>query len=523
MVAEDILSPLLFISALGIYIHAVFLSISLGFPWVIGSLLYKWWRSKDSDYYSAARTATGVLGLNFALGAITGTLVEFGLVQAWPGSIFLIATFGLMPLTLELVAFIGEVVLLILFVVTLGRAKPLVSLVVLGVYAIMAMFSGAVITTVNSWMNVPWGTDGLAGNIYPFLPQYGPKVIDFQSLLKLKVEFIQSLLAGGAPSQALQDPKLAQNIGLVLQDPLIALMSPYNLASVLHAVTAATIVGICFALAAYAYRFFKTGQGRYLKIIRAFLPVLLVLLILQPVVFGDMMGKAVASDQPTKFALMENANTTINNPLIAFLAYGDPNHPIAGFNSFRNACAQLGGKTLGDLVAEVVPGYDAGAASSIPLSQLCLSDVARSEAQMSLINTAYYSKVTLGALALVSLIALASITFKLGPLSRLTELVLSRLGRKRSILFLSLMVSGASILTASLGWFVREIGRKPWTVYGLLYPQEVVTPVPVNPAVLALFTLAFVGMAALGLYGMYVFATKPLKFMELLKKRAGVE
>lgn len=107
MVAGQILSPLLFINALGVYIHAIFLSISLGFPWVIGSLIYKWWRTKDPDYYSAARTATGVLGLNFALGAITGTLVELGLVQAWPGSIFVIATFGLMPLALELIAFIG--------------------------------------------------------------------------------------------------------------------------------------------------------------------------------------------------------------------------------------------------------------------------------------------------------------------------------------------------------------------------------------------------------------------------------
>ncbi len=104
MVATSMLLP---ISALGIFIHAFFLTISLGFPWVIGGLLFQWWRTKDQDYYEAARNLTAVLGLNFALGAITGTLVEFGLVQAWPGTIFVIATFGLMPLTLELVAFTG--------------------------------------------------------------------------------------------------------------------------------------------------------------------------------------------------------------------------------------------------------------------------------------------------------------------------------------------------------------------------------------------------------------------------------
>ena len=61
------------ISALGIFIHAFFLTISLGFPWVIGALLYKWWRTRGQEYYDAAGNVTGVLGLNFALGAITGT------------------------------------------------------------------------------------------------------------------------------------------------------------------------------------------------------------------------------------------------------------------------------------------------------------------------------------------------------------------------------------------------------------------------------------------------------------------
>ena len=164
-------SLLLVISALRILIHSFFLSISLGFPWVIGALLYKWWRTKGQEFYDAARNVTGVLGLNFALGAITGTLVEFGLVQAWPGSIFAIATFGLIPLTLELVAFIGEIVLLVMFIVTLGKVRPPVSLSIIISYAVMAALSGVLITTVNSWLNVPWGTGSLASNLYPFLPR----------------------------------------------------------------------------------------------------------------------------------------------------------------------------------------------------------------------------------------------------------------------------------------------------------------------------------------------------------------
>jgi cytochrome d ubiquinol oxidase subunit I len=65
------------------------------------------------------------------------------------------------------------------------------------------------------------------------------------------------------------------------------------------------------------------------------------------------------------------------------------------------------------------------------------------------------------------------------------------------------------------------VGRKPWTVYGLIYPEELITPVPIDIIVLGLFVLAFVSMAIIGLYGMYYFSTRPLKFTELLEKGDG--
>ncbi len=520
--AEAIVSTLLPISALGIYIHSFFLSISLGFPWIILPLMYKWWRTNDRDYYDAAKVATSVLGVNFALGAITGTLVEFGLVQAWSGSIFVIATFGFVPLTLELVAFVGEVLFLIMFIVTLGRVRTPVSIGIMSIYAVMAIFSGAVITTVNSWLNVPWGTASLATSIYPFLPQYGPNSINPQALVQLKADLLQNLLTTGSSAQILQNSTLANSVGVTLTNPFIAFYSSYALASVLHAVNAATIVGISFGLAGFAYRFYKTGSGKYLKIMRAILPVLLVLLILQPTVLGDFMGKTVAAGQPTKFALMEGAQTTTQNPLVAFLAYGDPQHSIPGLEDFKKNCEDNRGKTLGQLVSSILPNF-IGPAASVDLGELCVSDLNEAGLAMPGVSTGYIAKITLGVVALVSLVALVSVNFSLGSLSKLTATIFAPLGRKRTALLLSLLVLSGCILAASLGWFVREVGRKPWTVYGLLYPEELITPVPINPIVLAFFVLTFVTVAVIGVYGMYVVATRPLRFIQLLKKGAGVE
>ncbi len=409
-------STLLLISALGIFIHAFFLSISLGFPWVIGGLLFQWWRTKDQEYYDAARNVTAVLGFNFALGAITGTLVEFGLVQAWPGSIFVIATFGMIPMTLELIAFIGEIVLLVMFIVTLDKVRPLASLGIMMFYGAMAILSGVLIMTVNSWLNVPWGTGNLASNLYPFLPQYGPSAVNPSALIKLKLELVKNLLATGTASQVLQNPDLARVVGLTLSDPYVALSSPYALASALHAVNAGIIVGMSFALVGYAYRFLKTGHGKYVRIVKAFLPILLVLLILQPTVLGDMMGKAVAVQQPTKFALMEGAVNTTQNPPIAFLAYGNPQHPIIGFDTLRSQCDSLGQMTLGNIAASAASNMTLGSASSVSLKSVCLSDLSKSESRLLVIYSLYYAKIAVGILDLVAIVGLVALGFNLGVL-----------------------------------------------------------------------------------------------------------
>ena len=514
-------SLLLQISALGIFIHSFFLSISLGFPWVIGALLYKWWRTNESEYFDAARTTTGVLGLNFALGAITGTLVEFGLVQAWPGSIFAIATFGLVPLTLELVAFLGEIVLLVMFIVTLGKARPFTSLSIITVYAAMAALSGVLITTVNSWLNVPWGTGSLASHLYPFLPTYGPAAVNAPSIVTLKLELVKNVSTTGTGAQILQNPSVARTIGVALTDPLVAFGSPYAWASAFHNVNAGIIVGICFGLVGYAYRFLKAGEVRYVKILRAFLPVLLILLILQPTLFGDFMGKMVAAQQPTKFALMEGSVRTTQNPLVAFLAYGDPTHPIIGFDTLRDQCNSLGNATLGNLSA-LSPNVTLGALSGVSLKSTCQSDLAKAESRLALINGLYYVKISFGVVDLAGIIGLVALNFSIPVLSKITKKILHRFSDQKRIFLLSLLTVIASILASGIGWFIREDGRKPWTVYGLLYPEELITPVPVG-ATLVFFTALFVAVAAIGIYGIYIVSTRRLKFIELLKKGGGVE
>jgi cytochrome d ubiquinol oxidase subunit I len=74
--------------------------------------------------------------------------------------------------------------------------------------------------------------------------------------------------------------------------------------------------------------------------------------------------------------------------------------------------------------------------------------------------------------------------------------------RKREIashrlLLRALMVVGPfGFIATEAGWVVTEVGRQPWVVQGLLRTAEAVTPMPGLVVPFALFTLLYLGLAA---------------------------
>ncbi|MCS6785008.1 MAG: cytochrome ubiquinol oxidase subunit I, partial [Candidatus Caldarchaeum sp.] len=175
------------------------------------------------------------------------------------------------------------------------------------------------------------------------------------------------------------------------------------------------------------------------------------------------------------------------------------------------------------VASAVVPGYTPGPSGNIKLRDLCLADLAKAEEKIGLINGAYYAKIASGVVALVAAVGLTASVYRLGPLTKIVSVFEKFVGRRKLLFLFALLVLLGAILPSTLGWYVREVGRKPWTVYGLLYPEELVTPAPVPASVMILFTAAFTVMAVGGIYGMYLVATRPLEFVKLLRRGAGVE
>ncbi|MEM0336150.1 MAG: cytochrome ubiquinol oxidase subunit I [Thermofilum sp.] len=515
-------APLLHLSALGIYFHAFFVSLTLGLPFAIAAMLWMSRREGGGIYMRAAKLMTRVLVLNFALGAITGTLVEFGLVQVWPGVNLAIATAALAPLALELIAFTLEIALLVLFYVTLGRVKALVSIAVIALYTVFAFFSAFLITAVNSWMQAPWGTGALAQALYPFMPEFGPDAVDEAKLVALKV----SALAEGVPvSVLLERPGLSEKLGVVLEDPLAALYNPYAAISALHNILAGVLIALSLVVAAWAYRYYRTGAPEYLSILKPLVLMLAVLFVLQAPVFAHFMGEAVVKFNPTKFAMMEGARETYHNPVVALIAYGDPSKPIQGFDAFYESCEKLGGLTLGELARKLdlypyLAALDSASVQKlegVKLRDLCVADLRRAERLLELVHYAYYAKVAAAVVGGLAVAALLLSFVRIPLLSPLAVKVTSLLGgERRRILILSALAVAGTVTPSALGWAVREVGRKPWTVYGLLTPEELATPVPLaqNPAFIAWAALFIAAVGLAGVCAMYLVASKSVGVLE---------
>ncbi len=66
------------------------------------------------------------------------------------------------------------------------------------------------------------------------------------------------------------------------------------------------------------------------------------------------------------------------------------------------------------------------------------------------------------------------------------------------LLLFALIASGfMGFIALEAGWFVTEVGRQPWVIYGIMRTKDAVTPVPGTANVLYGFSLLYLMLAML--------------------------
>ncbi len=509
-------APERILSIIGIEIHWLILQYVLGLPLAILVLLLLYRRSGNESWLRLARTATKALGLVFAVGAAAGTLVEFGLVVVWPNVLEAAGRYIYFPLYLEIFAFLTEIVFIYLLVFGWNKLSTNGKIAVAFLALIGAWFSAAMIMSVNSYMVAPTGiapafsqrTGWMYDQGYPkvllVVPSDLVEALDVAKLQSLGMEVVGPLGNGVAvymPSRIVArlayeawgaktvgDSALALVVkpevlpavrGLLVKDVVdrilletvktvgyttVTFQSPVFLGSFLHAIGAAlTVTGFTIA-GAFALLILLSGKRvkYYTDGLRFGLFYALIATVIQGAVFGHVLGVEIARYNPEKLAAMEGTSGQILSlpralgieGLMKLIIYGDPGARLPSYDEIpRDYCTLMGLPEIADCRPPLILHY------------------------------IYYAKT--GLAILLGLLALAA-----------TALILKK--RELGTVWLYMLAASPAVaqLVSFLGWAVREIGRKPWTIYGVMTVDVARTANPVGVAEYALAGALFLAVLA---------------------------
>jgi cytochrome bd ubiquinol oxidase subunit I len=250
--------------ALSLGWHIVIACLGVGFPAFV--LLAEWRgiRSGDPVWKLLARRWARALGVLFAVGAVSGTILSFEMGILWPG---LMGTYGEvvgLPFAIEGIAFFVEAIFLGIYLYAWDRLPPRQHLLAGVPILIGGVASAFFVVTANAWMNQPRGFDLVDGRV--------------------------------------------TNV-----DPWAAMLNPATPPQTTHMLLAAFMVAGFSVASVYAVALLRGRRDRYHRL--GFLLPFSVAAALTPVQIGvgDWAAKFLAEYQPTKLAAIEGVQRTGRN------------------------------------------------------------------------------------------------------------------------------------------------------------------------------------------------------------------
>ncbi|MEM4969651.1 MAG: cytochrome ubiquinol oxidase subunit I [Sulfolobales archaeon] len=333
-------------------------------------------------------------------------------------------------------------------------------------------------------MQIPWGTGSLVSKILPWTPVLGPEIVNATA-----AQNALGLLSQSGPS-ILSDPEALRSVGYILYDPGAAFQNPDLLPTFLHTVLATIVIASFETAAVYSYMYLRTksnARSFYKRIARIAFGFGGVASILQPLA-GDLMGRVVYEYQYVKFLMAEGFPPEGGvNPILGIILHGDPNYYFKGLDYLASLASN----------------------SLYPNAAMLTIETAREIGP--LIHMLYYTMVVSGVILFI--MGIAYFGLYIDAIDRLVRKIL-RTDTETLIIYSSFAAPVLALAAASAGWAVREIGRRPWTIYGLVRKDQVITPVPISfefsLLVIAIILLIFIG----GLIALYYLTIRPLRELE---------
>jgi cytochrome bd ubiquinol oxidase subunit I len=397
--------------------HIVLACFGVAFPLVMLIAEAYGHRKGDREALRLARNWSKAVAVLFAVGAVTGTVLSFEFGLLWPrftdrfGDVFGIG------FAIEGIFFFLEAIFIAIYIYGWDRLSPrahMLSAVPIVISGVGGAFS---VISVNAWMNQPQGFDlNSAGEV--------------------------------------------TNVR-----PLEAIFNPATGYEFFHMWLAAYMVTGFLIASVYAVGMLRGRRDRYHRL--GFLIPFTVAAVVTPIQLfvGDTAARAVADDQPAKFAAFECV-----------------------YESGDNQTEHIGGIcTDGEVKGSIgIPGLDSllvGFSTDTYVKGLDQIPDDEEPSALTMLHLAFDTMVGIGT-ALFLLALWFAISW----------------WRRRDIpgtpwFLRAAAVSGVgAILALESGWIVTEVGRQPWIVYGFMKTEGAVTPAQGIWWVFGLTMLLYVGL-----------------------------
>src|SRR2546421_12519192 len=165
--------------------HIIFSVLGVGLPLMLciaeGLALWK----KDGTWMALSRQWTKAFAILFAIGAVSGAIVEFEISLLWPTFTKNSGAIIGLPFALEGFAFFIEGIFLGVYLYGAKRLSPLVHWLTSFPILISGVTSAWFVVSANSWMNSPTG--------FQLVPGHGTGIDPFAALLNPSMPYETSI------------------------------------------------------------------------------------------------------------------------------------------------------------------------------------------------------------------------------------------------------------------------------------------------------------------------------------------
>ena len=241
--------------------HIILACLGVGMPALTLFAEWRGLRTGEHVYQVLAHQWARVMGVLFAVGAVSGTILSFEMGLLWPAMMSRYGQVIGLPFTMEGIAFFIEAIFLGIYLYAWDRLPPRQHLLS-GIPVVVAGVASAFfVVTANAWMNQPRGFDLTNGTV----------------------------------------------TGV---DPWAAMFNPATPPQTTHMILAALMVTGFLVASVYAVTLLRGRRDRYHRL--GFLVPFTAAAIISPVqiAVGDYAARFLASNQPTKLAAIEGVYRT---------------------------------------------------------------------------------------------------------------------------------------------------------------------------------------------------------------------